>query len=318
MRRAAELELATLRLEQSERVLLARFSDPPFNFMSARLLDDLDMLTRAVEQDFSVGSVVLTGAGTDRFITHFDVGELLAGSERAGASFHEAVARWGVRALEAVQRLPGGEWAVRTLPVGGALTMRRFVAIASRIRRSGVVYLAAISGPCGGGGLELALSFDLRVAAQSSVLLLPELLIGLTTSVGGQRLAELVGPARALEMALEGRPLDAATALATGLVNEVAPAEALVETTCARARRYASRNRATVAAQKRIFFEHSVRSPTDSLRHEAAASLAAATSERTRRALRVFVRAQRRAGGESPFLADLEPWADGRAVTFEA
>jgi enoyl-CoA hydratase/carnithine racemase len=227
------------------------------------------------------------------------------------------VARFGVRTLEAAQRLPGGERAVSALPVGGALTMRRFVAVASRVRRSGAVYLAAINGACGGGGLELALSFDLRVAAESAVLLLPELLIGLTTSVGGQRLAELVGPARALEMALEGRPLDAAQALAAGLVNEVVPADSLLDAVGERARRYASRNRATVAAQKRILFEHARRSPAESLRHEAGASLAATTSRGTRRALRAFVQAQRRAGGESPFLADLEPWAHGTAVDFD-
>lgn len=312
---ATTLKLETLRLAQHGRVLVARYHHPPFNFMTDELLRELDELTRAVDEDSSVGAVVLTGALPDRFITHFDVSDLLESSERAGRSFPEPATRAGLRAVEAAERVPGGERAVESMPVGGVLSLRRFAETALRIQRSGTVYIAAINGPCGGGGMELALSFDVRIAADSGVVLgLPESLIGLTTSVSGQRLIQLLGPARALELMLEGRLLDPGEALAGGLISHVVPREELLGAAQARAARYATRSPVTVAAQKRILFEHSLRSPAESLRREVAASLAVTTSEPTRRALRAFVEAQERVGGESPFLVDQRAWVEGHAV----
>lgn len=311
----AKLRLSTLRLEQTARTVVARFDNPPFNYMTAELLRDLDDLTAAADRDESVGAVILTGGPPDRFITHFDVAELLEGSERAGRSFAEPVTRAGLRVVEAANRLPGGDQAIERLPLEGAATMRRFADVALRIRGSGVVYIAAINGPCGGGGLELVLSFDVRLAADSGVVVgLPELLIGLTTSVGGQRLAQLMGPTRALEMMLEGRLLEPDEALEANLLSRLVPREELLGSARALAARWARRDRNVVAAQKRILFEHALEAPEECHRREAAASLAATTSEPTRRALRAFVAAQRRVGGDSPFLADIEPWVEGAAV----
>lgn len=314
-RPATALTLDTLSVQQSGRTLTVRYDNPPDNFMTGDLLRDLDALTRAVDADDSVGAVVLTGAPADRFITHFDVPQLLESSERARRSVPEPVARAGLRLVNAARRVPRAERAVEALPLEGALSMRRFADVTLRIRRSGVVYLAAINGPCGGGGLELVVSFDLRIAADSGVALgLPELLIGLTSSVAGQRLAQLMGPAPALEMMLEGRLLDPEAALEAGLLNRVVAREELLDVATSLAERYSRRSRATVAAQKRILFEHALLAPDESLQREAAASLAATTSRSTRRALRAFVAAQQRLDGQSPFLADMEPWAEGRAV----
>lgn len=87
-----------------------------------------------------------------------------------------------------------------------------------------VPVVAAIEGYCLGGGLELALCCDLRVAADSAQLGTPEVLRGLLPGGGGtQRLPRLIGPARAKELMLTGRRIDAATAERWGLVNEVVP-----------------------------------------------------------------------------------------------
>ena len=84
--------------------------------------------------------------------------------------------------------------------------------------------VAAINGVAFGGGLELALVCDLRVAAAHVELALPETTLGIIPGAGGtQRLPRLVGEARAKEMILLGRKIDAATALAWGLVNRVTP-----------------------------------------------------------------------------------------------
>ncbi|HEX9295089.1 MAG TPA: enoyl-CoA hydratase-related protein [Polyangiaceae bacterium] len=89
--------------------------------------------------------------------------------------------------------------------------------------------VAAINGLALGGGLELALMCDLRVAAATAVLGLPETTLGIIPGAGGtQRLPRIVGEARAKEMILLGRRVDAEQALAWGLVNRVSPANTAV------------------------------------------------------------------------------------------
>lgn len=84
--------------------------------------------------------------------------------------------------------------------------------------------VAALTGYALGGGLEVALSCDRRIAGESTRLGLPEVLLGVIPGGGGtQRLARLVGPARAKDMIYTGRFVDAAEALAIGLVDEVVP-----------------------------------------------------------------------------------------------
>ncbi len=92
------------------------------------------------------------------------------------------------------------------------------------LERSPVPVVAAINGVALGGGLELALLCDLRVAAPHATLGLPEVTIGIIPGAGGtQRLPRVVGEARAKELILFGRRLTADEALGIGLVNRVAP-----------------------------------------------------------------------------------------------
>ncbi len=85
--------------------------------------------------------------------------------------------------------------------------------------------IAAIEGNALGGGLELALCCDLRIASERARLGLPEVRLAVTPGAGGtQRLPRVVGAARARELILTGRVLSAAEAAAIGLVNEVVPA----------------------------------------------------------------------------------------------
>lgn len=90
--------------------------------------------------------------------------------------------------------------------------------------------IAAINGHAMGGGLELALACDLRIAAEGVRLGLPEVKLGLLPGAGGtQRLVETIGRGRALEMLLTGAPVDTERALALGLVNRVLAADALLD-----------------------------------------------------------------------------------------
>ncbi|HVQ27933.1 MAG TPA: enoyl-CoA hydratase-related protein, partial [Vicinamibacteria bacterium] len=100
------------------------------------------------------------------------------------------------------------------------------------------VSIAAVNGVAFGGGCELALACDLRIAAEHAVFALPEPSLGIIPGAGGtQRLPRVVGLGRAKEMILTGARWDAAQALRHGLVNEVVPAAELL----AAARRMAER-----------------------------------------------------------------------------
>lgn len=98
--------------------------------------------------------------------------------------------------------------------------------------------IAAIAGPCMGGGLELAMACDLRVAAEGSIIGQTELNVGLIPGRGGtQRLVRLIGMTRAKAMVLTGDTIDAFEAQRIGLINKVVPPENLLD----EAKRYATK-----------------------------------------------------------------------------
>ncbi len=114
---------------------------------------------------------------------------------------------------------------------------RSLIEVINRIDQLSVPTLAAINGHALGGGLELALACDLRIAADTAVLGVPETRLGLIPGAGGtQRLPRLIGEARAKDLLLTGRTIDAAEALRQGLVSQVVPRDALTD----RARRLAA------------------------------------------------------------------------------
>ena len=107
MRTARDLALETLQLEQDGRVLTARFSNPPLNFMTTGFIRELDQLTRSVDLDPTVGAVVLTGGVKDRFLTHLDAQELAGIQDLPHPQLSMRAARVVVLVLNFVLRLPG-------------------------------------------------------------------------------------------------------------------------------------------------------------------------------------------------------------------
>lgn len=90
--------------------------------------------------------------------------------------------------------------------------------------------IAAINGPCRGGGTELALACDFRIIAQEATIGLPEIKFGALPSAGGtQRLPKLIGASRAKELIFTGDAIDAQRALEIGLVDQVVPAKDLLK-----------------------------------------------------------------------------------------
>jgi enoyl-CoA hydratase len=113
---ARDLPLDTLTVGQEDRVLSVRFCHPPHNFMTARMQKDLDTLTAAVDDDTSVGAVVLTGGVPKRYITHFDIAEILAAAQHVGRPLSDQTLLNLMRGVHVVGAVPGGEQALeRTL-----------------------------------------------------------------------------------------------------------------------------------------------------------------------------------------------------------
>jgi enoyl-CoA hydratase/carnithine racemase len=122
----------------------------------------------------------------------------------------------------------------------------------ARIERAPFVTLAEIGGAALGGGLELALACDLRVAAQEAKLALPEVGLGLLPAAGGtQRLTSLCGPGVARRLILGGEAIDGGEAERLGVVQWARPAAALASWTAGLAERIALHPREAIAANKR-------------------------------------------------------------------
>ena len=191
------------------------------NAISRAMLAELESLVARVSRGHSTRAVVLTGAGDKSFCAGADLKERKAMSEAEVRAFLEGLRR-AFRAME----------------------------------RSDCVFVAAVNGTALGGGTELALACDLRVAAPSAELGLTEVKLGIIPGGGGtQRLSRLLGPGRAKDLVLTGRRVGAAEALALGLVNRVAPEGGLLQTAAELASAITANAPIAVAAAKHAIDE---------------------------------------------------------------
>ncbi len=181
-------------------VAVVRLDNPKVNALSKELLRQLTRVADDLRDD-PPGAVVLTGG--DRIFA--------AGAEISEFRSPEAP-------TEVITRAEAEEI--------GQLFLRALNAVADIPRAT----IAAISGFALGGGCELALACDFRIASEQAKLGQPDILLGIIPGGGGtQRLARLVGPARAKDIIFSGRQVRAEEALAIGLVDEVVPAEAVLD-----------------------------------------------------------------------------------------
>lgn len=275
--------------EQHDRVLLVRLANPPTALMNAGMTAALDELVHAVDENPGIGAVVLTGSHPERFVTHYDVGELLAMARQA-PPVTRAMAFTGLRTVGLLARLPAVRGLLDRTPAAGILLLQQFHETLTLMSRSGAVYIAALNGLAMGAGLELALACDIRLAAQPALLAQPEILLGFPPGGGGsQRLARLIGRGRALELMLEGRPVTAEEAERLGLVSRVLPPEDLISEALALAQRLSRRSREAVALTKQAVLEGGSLPLAQGLEVEQAALLSALGLPATQRAMRAYV-----------------------------
>ena len=313
--RTVDLAYSTFRCDQSGRVLTVRVDAPPFNFMTAAMQEDFIRLVAAVARDSSVGAVIVTGGVPGRYITHYDIADLLH-SAGTGRPMPRAVASLVVRSIKTISSV-GGEPARRLLqrtPAASLARLGRFQTACAAILHSPAVWIAAIDGPCGGGGIELSGYFDLRVAARDASFMLPELSIGLSTTFGAKRLAALVGPSRALKIMLDARALTATEAEEAGWVDVISDDDVVVDAQSL-AGLYSRRPRDVIAAQKALLNDTVPMS--ESLTREAIDQTVGLPSASTRAALTLWLEMQNPAG-DSTFLTDPEPFQAGTALDLNA
>ncbi len=310
-----------LRIEQRGRVLQVLLDNPPANFLTTAVMQELADLLEDLEQRQDIGAVILSGAADGVFLTHFDVDEI----ERAVDPITFSMPAWLTRLLleseSLLRHLPGARKLLRRTLLAGVADMNLFHEVTAHMRRMDKVFIAAINGLALGGGCELALACDLRLMAEDDqverFLGQPEVLIGLIPGGGGtQMLARSLGVARALELCLEGQLLEPRQALALGLVNGLAPAEELLEAADALAQRLSRRSPQAVRLIKRSIYQAASRDWTEGMASEKAGFLSAASQGNTRRAMREYIeRVRTITREERPFRrADFDDLTEGNAI----
>ncbi|EIU1683719.1 TPA: enoyl-CoA hydratase/isomerase family protein [Pseudomonas aeruginosa] len=310
-----------LRIEQRGRVLQVLLDNPPANFLTTAVMQELADLLEDLEQRQDIGAVILSGAADGVFLTHFDIDEI----ERAVAPITFSMPAWLTRLLleseSLLRHLPGARKLLRRTLLAGVADMNLFHEVTAHMRRMDKVFIAAINGLALGGGCELALACDLRLMAEDDqverFLGQPEVLIGLIPGGGGtQMLARSLGVARALELCLEGQLLEPRQALALGLVNGLAPAEELLEAADALAQRLSRRSPQAVRLIKRSIYQAASRDWTEGMASEKAGFLSAASQGNTRRAMREYIeRVRTIVREERPFRrADFDDLIEGNAI----
>ncbi len=164
------------------------------NALNKDVFTDLDKATDEIQNNPSIKSVIITGAGSKAFVAGADI------SEFTNLSKAESMA-----------------------------LSKRGQDIFLKIENSKKPIVAAVNGFALGGGCELAMACHFRIASDKAKFGQPEVNLGIIPGYGGtQRLTQLVGKGRAIELLISGNMIDATTALQYGLVNYVVPADELL------------------------------------------------------------------------------------------
>ena len=214
---AAASPYATLRVSRDGGAALVRLHRPEaLNALNAQLLEELMACLDVLEAEDEIGCIVLTG------------------SEKAFAAGAD------------IKDMAGQSYAAM-------YRADYFTAAATRIERVRKPMIAAVAGYALGGGCELAMMCDMIFAADTARFGQPEIKLGVAPGIGGtQRLTRAVGKAKAMDLILTGRQMDAAEAERAGLVARVLPAAELVEVAMAAAKTVAGLSPLAVMMNKEM------------------------------------------------------------------
>ena len=222
------------------------------NALNEALIAELNAALEAFEADPAVGCTVLTGSEK---------------AFAAGADVKEMAEKTYVEAY-----------------------LARFLDGWTRIAETRKPIIAAVSGFCLGGGLELAMMCDFIIAAETAKFALPEITLGIMPGAGGtQRLPRFVGKAKAMDLILTGRMMDAAEAERAGLVARVVPAEKLLEEAMAAAGKIAGYSQPIVMMAKETVNRAQETSLSEGARFERRLFLSMFSTEDQKEGMKAFI-----------------------------
>jgi len=211
-------EQGPVKLESRGDTAIAWIDNPPANSITFELVAALERVWATITADERVRVLVLASASPALFCAGADIKAMATMDAATQTQFVE-----------------------------------RFHALARSMERSAIVTIAAVNGLAYGGGCELAMAADIRIAARSASFGQPEIRLGIIPGFGGtQRLPRLIGAGRALELSLTGEPIDAFEAWELGLVNRVVEDHELLDVALGWARRLAAQAPVAVAAIKAL------------------------------------------------------------------
>ena len=192
------MSYSTLLTALNNNILTVTINRPDkLNALNKDVFTDLENMINEVYVNKEIRSVIITGAGPKAFVAGADITEFDGLTVDEGKTLAER----GQKIFQKIENAPK--------PV-----------------------IAAVNGFALGGGCELAMACHFRIASETAKFGQPEVNLGLIPGYGGtQRLVQLIGKGRAIEMLISGSMIDATTALQYGLVNAVVPAEQLIDKT---------------------------------------------------------------------------------------
>ncbi len=209
----------TLIVEQRGAVTLITLNRPQaLNALNSTVLTELIAVFAAFESDLSQGCAVLTGSGEKAFAAGADIKEMV---EKSGVDFflEDFFSGWQAQVVRPTRK----------------------------------PWIAAVNGFALGGGCELAMMADFIIASENAKFGQPEIKLGVAPGMGGsQRLARAVGKAKAMDLCLTGRNMDAAEAERAGLVSRVVPLDQLLDVALAAATTIAGMGRVAALINKEM------------------------------------------------------------------
>lgn len=202
-------------IEKEENVAIVTINRPTkLNALNKATIEELHHAFNELDNDKTIKAILVTGSGEKAFVAGADIAEFAHFSETEGK---ELAAKGQALLFDFVQNL-------------------------------GTPVIAAVNGFALGGGLELAMSCHFRIASTNAKMGLPEVTLGVIPGYGGtQRLAQLVGKGRAMELILTATMIDAETAKSYGLVNHVVTQEELLSFSKGIATKIASNSSVAIA-----------------------------------------------------------------------
>ncbi|WP_244833787.1 short-chain-enoyl-CoA hydratase [Clostridium sp. BJN0001] len=190
------MKLENVILEKEGHLAIVTINRPKaLNALNSQTLKDLDVVMDDLEKDTDIYAVILTGSGEKSFVAGADIAEMKDLDEKQGREF-------------------------------GILGNKVF----RRIEKLDKPVIAAVNGFALGGGCEISMSCDIRIASETALFGQPEAGLGITPGFGGtQRLSRIVGLGKAKEMIYTAKNIKADEAYRIGLVNKVVPLENLMD-----------------------------------------------------------------------------------------